>query len=430
MGDNDSSGVDSVLGAVTHGAYNPASQAAANNSTLRLQSSQSTAALAKDHGTDASYVQTREAFESMSHQEIYSKSQDMKPANIHQASKALQDIGAMVQQIGIWPHAQAVTRLRDAWTGTAANAAQDAIEKLGSATMAGSDIINAVGLRLDAVAYGAEALKPAIPPPTGSVNPALLPGALLNPGAAVEQSKQQEADRQQAIAAMNAIYKPTFWPAGEGVPTYTPPPQVNTGAGGSGGIGNNGGGINGGGGAGPNIQQAPGQTQQPNQPAPGQGANPGASGGSDSAGHSAQPADASGGNGTDSTKAAGFQGDLSGIDPGMGLGGGGYGGSGGAGGGFGGGGASGPGQLAEPTLGGIPVGGRVPVPTSSMAAARPGAPGMGMPGGASGKKKDEEKEHAIKPYLITKENTEELLGDEQKTSPPVLGAEWDGNQKQ
>ena len=52
-----------------------------------------------------------------------------------------------------------------------------------------------------------------------------------------------------------------------------------------------------------------------------------------------------------------------------------------------------------------------------------GGPGM-MPGAAGARRQDDETEHKIPDYLITEENANALVGNLPKTAPPVLGV-WD-----
>lgn len=120
------------------------------------------------------------------------------------------------------------------WEGASASAAQAAAQQYSGVANQISRVFETMSQRLDSLAWGAEAVKLAVPEPPASVttvpnpdNPveSILPG-LINPGYADQVDNAKEQARQAAIRALNSVYKETFPPAGSGVPTYAAVPQI------------------------------------------------------------------------------------------------------------------------------------------------------------------------------------------------------------
>lgn len=179
---------------------------------------------------------------------------------------------------------------------------------------------------------------------------------------------------------------------------------------------------------------APGGPGDPN--GPGNNANPPTNSGDQGGSNQSQGA------GKPSTGASGDPNKLAaaGYDPtigsGAGLGGdaGLGGGAAGLGGGAGGAGDGAGGPLTSPLLGGSGGTSAATGRPGAMGAGRPGAAGVGgMPPGAGGKKKEDEKTHRTKEYpgLYGTHNLEELFEtvDGRKVSPPVLGVWSDDEHK-
>ncbi|WP_327149783.1 hypothetical protein [Nocardia sp. NBC_01329] len=130
--------------------------------------------------------------------------------------------------------------LSDGMDGQFADAANQAARKFYDQSTDVQEVIRSVGLRIKAAAYGAEVVRKSVPPPptqlpgipgtdpaiTTSVNdPAQIAQTVVgatDPVAAAALDRFKEEQRLVAVEAMNLAYKPTYQPAGEGVPTFVP----------------------------------------------------------------------------------------------------------------------------------------------------------------------------------------------------------------
>ncbi|MFC4375859.1 hypothetical protein ACFO5K_17305 [Nocardia halotolerans] len=398
-------------------------------------------------GTDPKYIADFEVFERLSHDDIYNAVQQMQPGVMQQFGdkwvEMFVEISGAVTGLMLQT-ARAASSLDGAFASAGEAAGRRFVTEAGDVYT----VLSVVGHRVKAAAYGAEAVKIAVPAPVTAADGAVTGGSSVPPNlaelavpdsaAAVEREKEDR--RLQAIAAMNMTYKPTYGPAGESVPTFVAPTQPGGGTvdpGSGGGASSNGGGSAGSGGgdgtgAGDPGDTAPaedtvepGTTTDDESSGAGTGDSPGAD---DSQGDNTDPAgtDLDGTTPAAATAAAGSPGIGS---PGIGSPGAGSPGAGSPGAGLPGG--SGPGSGAPAP--GAAVLGRVPAgsPQNPMAAGASGSAGsassarggpgmMGAPG-ARGGGKDDEDEHQTPDYL--RGVHPELLGDEQATVPQAIGAD-------
>ncbi|MGV9678045.1 hypothetical protein ACWDSJ_22445 [Nocardia sp. NPDC003482] len=400
-------------------------------------------------GTDPAYIQGFEDWKSMSHEELYRTVQEtMKPGVMHARAKTWLDISAAVSGALFGLNISIQKALPEGFQGEFSVAASEAARKFIKQGTDVQEVIQTVGHRIEAAAYGAEAVKNSVPPPGGfqtgvakkvdSVWPSL--GA-EDPQHAVGSVRDDDSSRWAAIAAMQRNYEPTYGPAGRNVPTFVPvdsPGEVNPGTGGGNswpGTGGGTGGTNGGTGG---TSGGPGETgggtgeqsgngaQDPNSTDGGQRTDPA----------SVSPASTDGSNSTGTQGTSGNAGGTSpgadtrpaGVDsPGSSVSGRGGGGSGlrpgTSGGGRGGTGGGSTANAPGRSVPGMPGAGNPAAAAAGRAgtAGTSGMPGMGMPG-AHGRKDEDEAEHKTPDYLI-RDREEELFGPRQRTVPQAIGAD-------
>jgi hypothetical protein len=212
------------------------SQARAQDSQLSAQGA----------GTDPNYSRTEERFQSMTHEQMYEAVRGrpdgtggMDAAGLRQVQQTLSGVSADLENLSSF-HLLGMNNIfnHGLWQGASASAAQAASERFAHAANEIAQVIGAVSQRLDALAWAADAVKLAVPPPPAGAtaanpnpdNPAqsLLPG-LINPDYAHTLETQRTNARNQAVQALQTLYTPNFPPAGVGIPSYTPPPQINNG---------------------------------------------------------------------------------------------------------------------------------------------------------------------------------------------------------
>lgn len=390
---------------------------------------------------DPSYITDIEHWgrRDVTHQAIYDSAQSMVPGTMHTQASVWIDIATQLSA-GLFGMNLALQReLSDGFKGQFAGAAADAAQKFIQQATAVEQVISGVGARIHAAAYGAEAVKLTVPKPgsTPSNGSAPAPGLdemLLpnagSPSAAVDDGRHAEELYQQAIAAMNMNYNPTYRPAGENVPTFVPVDAPGEGGNPDGPNGptnsgwNNGPTDNGGstgtdpGGTEPGIEESPGTDDS------GEADDTKPAGTSETSPASNQPGNQSPSS-PNSTTPAGSSTRPSGLDSTSpaGVGGGGP--------GFGGGYSGGPGGSGRSVSGGpgrsVPGAPGLGTPAAAVAAggSRPGQPGMGgMPGmgglGGARRSEDSEKEHTTPDYLI-RDREDELIGYIDPQVPGAIG---------
>ncbi|MFF0491189.1 hypothetical protein ACFYTQ_19380 [Nocardia sp. NPDC004068] len=399
--------------------------------------------------TDPDYIVDLEHWERMSHEEIFNTVQrSMQPDAMHAAAQKWLEISAAVGGALFGLNISIQKTLSEKLKGTLADTASDAARTFVQQGTEVQEVMQAVGARIHAAGYGAEAVKNNVPPPvpekpTSTTN---FAAALLGLGAEVPEQavggvRSAGEARQLAIAAMKLNYDPTYRPAGQKVPTFVPvdsPGEVNPGTGGGNswpGTGGGTGGTNGGTGGtsggtgetgGGTGEQSGNGTQDPNSTDGGQRTDPA----------SVSPASTDGSNSSGTQGTSGTGGGTSseadtrpaGVDsPGSSVSGRGGGGSGlrpgTSGGGQGGTGGGSTANAPGRSVPGMPGAGNPAAAAAGRAGAAgtSGMPGMGMPG-AHGRKDDDEAEHKTPDYLI-RDREEELFGPRQRTVPQAIGAD-------
>lgn len=384
---------------------------------------------------DPPYITAMEHFEGLSHTEIYEDVRAMNIGAITALGKAWRDISNGLSAKVVGSRLALNRALSEGLEGEFATTAATAADTFFDGADNLQRAVSAIGYRIGSVAGGAEAVRLSVPPPpvravstdgmtdeTEQVLTSIL-GAAAPVGDA-DFARGQEEQRQVAIGVMNTIYKPTYQPAGDGVPTFVPVSAPGAGPTGPGPTGSTtttaGPGAPGPGSttAGPSDKTPAGENPAGDQPAAPATEDPQSTTAANTQQQPTAPAgttpgttpgDPQRGTPTGTTTAPGSP-----SYPGT------------------------PGRPSTPGAPGRPGTPQAPMPgrnvpgtpgspaapgTATTAAAanragRPvGMPGMMSPGGA---RKGEDEQHQTPDYLII-DRREELLGAEQPTVPPAIG---------
>ncbi|MGI5219774.1 hypothetical protein [Nocardia sp. CA-290969] len=381
---------------------------------------------------DPPYITAMEHFEGLSHAEIYDKVDAMNVRAITELGETWRTIATGLSAKVLGSRLALNRALSEGFSGEFATTAATAAETFFDGADNLQRAVSAIGYRVGSVAAGADAVQLSVPPPPVRAVPTeglpddaeqvatVLLGAAA-PSSEADFGRQQEEQRQVAIGVMNSIYKPTYQPAGEGVPTFVP---VDTPGEGPAGTNPPGTSTTNSAGTPGNTTGAPGNQptgEQPGQPGTEEPQATTAAGAETPAGNPAgqQPAT------TPSTTTSGDtpRGAPTGTPTVPGT-------------------PSRPGSPGVPSVPGSPgrpgtppvpgrsvpgAPGTTPAPggTTAAQAARAGRPaGMGgMPGMMSpgaARRGEDEQDHKIPDYLII-DRSEELLGPEQPMVPPTIG---------
>ncbi|GAB2675425.1 hypothetical protein [Nocardia goodfellowii] len=177
-------------------------------------------------GNDPNYITSMEHFESMTHDQIYAGTQQIDAAEILRASVTwLEAAGTLATSFPLTRASTDRVMNAMAWEGAAADAAYASTRSFAASVDELSAIMGQVGARLGGLAAAAEAVKLAVVPP-GSSGPVGAIARLLEAANVISAQMAQEALRQEAVLAMNMIYKPAYSLAGSGVPALPEPPAI------------------------------------------------------------------------------------------------------------------------------------------------------------------------------------------------------------
>ncbi|MCP2320925.1 hypothetical protein APR12_006315 [Nocardia amikacinitolerans] len=213
-------------------------QQRANDAQTRIQSTD-------DHlddlgyGSDPDFAKTEDHFEGMTHEQLYAAVHGeggLDPAGLQTLRRVWIDSYSDLVNISTVTLGMGMSRIfgNGLWKGASADAAQVASEQFKRVTNQVGQVFNSVGNRLDAAAWAAEAVRLAVQAPPASVTDvtpdpdnqieSILPG-LINPAFADQVATERERARQEAIQALNTVYKGSIPPQGSGVPSYADVPQ-------------------------------------------------------------------------------------------------------------------------------------------------------------------------------------------------------------
>ncbi|WP_378733610.1 WXG100 family type VII secretion target [Nocardia brasiliensis] len=171
--------------------------------------------------TDPAYAPTVEIFDTMSHQEIYTKVQLLKPDVLAGGQQAWGESAAGLAEAVAQAHTEIRAAIADGWRGSGARNAAEAVHAFEQTGQDLADVLAVVSQRLGQASDAAEALRAAVSAPTGKAPD--LGAALLDPTQAtsnVADQKATEHSRQDIVRAMNDIYTGVFIPTGTDVPAF------------------------------------------------------------------------------------------------------------------------------------------------------------------------------------------------------------------
>ncbi|OQS16725.1 hypothetical protein B0T36_03385 [Nocardia donostiensis] len=180
-------------------------------------------------GTDPNYINAMEHFESMRHEDIYAKAQQIDAVEILRVSGAWLEVAAGLSSS--FPLTRdSADRVMNAmeWEGAAADAAYASTRSFADSIDELAAVLGQVGGRLAGVAAAAEAVKLAVVPP-GNSGPVGTIARILEAANVIDAQQAQETLRQEAVLTMNMVYKPAYSTAGTDVPALpAPPPPPGT----------------------------------------------------------------------------------------------------------------------------------------------------------------------------------------------------------
>ncbi|RDI66594.1 hypothetical protein [Nocardia pseudobrasiliensis] len=400
------------------------------------------------------HVKESDGFDHMSLEDMQKSVRAMKPQLVHDAITAWSNIGMqLMSAFGIFEQEFARTisgaNGHSGWTGVAAGAASDAVQRYSSQSMPLSQAATAIGLKLMEMRTGIEETQALMP---GDVPRAIVTGkALPKDGIMkVDDHNRQEAE-EEARRILRTVYGQVVVQTDNGMPFMPAPPEI-------GGVGKGlGEYLN----PGENGGQGPGELEGGGKSEGSLAGQQGGQGGADPAGRSQEPgqqattpASAGGDSTTPSSASAqntgqttqsGSTGMTAGNNPnsvgGQGAWGPGYDGtarapaapggsrsSSGRPGGMGESAGRAPGGPGRSVPGGPLTGAKSAMPRAAMGSAgAPGTPGMGAPGHAGKGKDEQERSKGIPDYLITQDHGDELIGSAGLPGavPPVIGGDYD-----
>ncbi|MFD3701965.1 hypothetical protein ACFWUP_02345 [Nocardia sp. NPDC058658] len=419
--------------------FQPAAFGAATGSQRKAAGIEAGAA-----GTDPAYIQMMEEFSKISHADLYAKAQQMQPGVMTQSAEALKAIGTALtgNVIGITGKVNAT--IARGWEGQTAQAITAATRAMTGRLTELQNVTQSVAWRVEAAAFGAEAVKAQIQPPPAPRIP-LIPGA-ESPAVAIASAKEQSDAWQAAIWTMRNSYVPTYEPAGQGVPVFPTSSglgnnDIPVGTGGASSSPSNGS-ADGGAGAGSGAETATAADSAQSTDAGTNSSESGSagkdSGTDDGSGSGSQSEDtetaAAGteqpGSSTPGTSQPGTptgSGSPSASGPGTGgTGVPGTGAPGGSGAAVGSPGAKAVPSPGNPVRGGAPANAGAGASTGGSgaraAAGAHGMPGMGAPGAGRQRGSDDDEHKGRAELLMHPRNRRDLIGPPQGTVPPVIGA--------
>ncbi|GAA5068892.1 hypothetical protein [Nocardia callitridis] len=175
-------------------------------------------------GNDPDYISSMEHFESMRHEEIYAKAQQIDAEQVLRASATwLEVAGTLTASFPLTRDTVDREMNSVQWQGATADAAYESTRSFAASVDELAGIMTEVSARLGGVAAAAEAVKLAVVPP-GTSGPVGAIAELLESAHVIDAQAAQEVLRQEAVLAMNMVYKPAYRLAGTGVPALPPPP--------------------------------------------------------------------------------------------------------------------------------------------------------------------------------------------------------------
>jgi uncharacterized protein YukE len=173
------------------------------------------------HRTDPDYAPSVEIFDNLSHQDIHTGVQLLNPAMLTAGKQAWDGSATGLAEAVEQAHNEIRSTIADGWRGGAAQQAADAVQQFEQSGQQLADVMSTVAQRLGQAGDAAEALRAAVvEPPSATTD---LDAALLDPGQATSNIAGQKAiehSRQDIVQAMDSIYSDAFISSGSGIPAF------------------------------------------------------------------------------------------------------------------------------------------------------------------------------------------------------------------
>jgi hypothetical protein len=169
---------------------------------------------------DAPFITSMEHFESLPHDEIYAKAQQIDPAELAGGSMAWAEIAGTLSS-----EFPAACAMLDGLLGggpnvpPAADPARRCAELIAAFAAEFADALASISARLAAIAAVGEAVKLAVVPPDDH-GPTTITTSLLSGASLMDSQQTAETLRREAVLVMNMLYAPSYRPAGDRVPRF------------------------------------------------------------------------------------------------------------------------------------------------------------------------------------------------------------------
>ncbi|WP_241383853.1 PPE domain-containing protein [Rhodococcus sp. CH91] len=195
------------------------------DSVSRRQANYDRLAARVEAGVDAEYIAAFENFHGMEHADIYRLAQSINPVAMTTLATEWAELGKGFSFTVAWGTLMIRSLIAQHWEGAAGEAAAAATLRFGESAQQLSDAARATAEKLRVAADVGERVRSSVPPP--SANTSLLLQA-LDPVAAAEAARHEEAVRTQAVRVMEALYKPYYRDSGTAVPVLPSPFATTT----------------------------------------------------------------------------------------------------------------------------------------------------------------------------------------------------------
>jgi hypothetical protein len=179
-------------------------------------------------GFDPPSIKQHDNWQSMSHQEIYNRNQQMSNATASQAAGAWTDLAKQMRDIGGRYATELKQKIANGWEGQAAQAAGAVGDPLSKWMTDSAGAFEMTGNQISTAGSAAEQVKAMVPQPEG-VNIARQVGAAIATGPtfgignaidAVSQHNQAQDAQKAAQETMGRVLSPTYQQADSQVPAF------------------------------------------------------------------------------------------------------------------------------------------------------------------------------------------------------------------
>lgn len=174
-----------------------------------------------EYYVDPDYVSVIENFDQLTHTDIHTAVDALNPAVLTEGGRLFNVAGIEFGDAVARAHGEIRAAIADGWRGAAAQQAAATVTALEQAGLQITQVLGDVGQRLVQAGDAAEAVRAAVPAPSGTEpdhGAALLDPSRADANAAA--TKAAENARLDSVQAMDTIYAPTLLTTGSGVPAF------------------------------------------------------------------------------------------------------------------------------------------------------------------------------------------------------------------